>query len=1505
MTTRPHPRTTRPHQRTDRPPITFVLLAGDDGSPGKQLLASMAVHGRRDDQLVMVGPGRRPDRVASWRVLQGGALARLRTERPPEVHPLVVLVDGRLEPHGDWVTPLASALADPAVAAVAPRTNLAAGDEVVAAVPYRPGETDVRARWARRLAVERRGQRTTAERLGGPCLALRRAVLEATGGLGALGEQEPDLAGLAAAALTATPGGTLVVAEDAFVHHPGGPPRHRLPSPAGGPLLSACLIVRDEADNLPRCLESIGGAVDEIVVYDTGSTDGTVPLARRLGARVVEGHWDDDFARARNDALAHCRGMWVLWVDADEALRCEEPAALRRSLAARPADVEGLLVLIDNLRGNEAGTVLTHPACRLFRRACGHWQGRLHEQVVARQGTTALALSVVDRELVHLTHWGYLQSALSSRDKAARNVRTAFADLAGISELDGPTRLVSLGRSHMLAGRYPEGVELCRQGAATASAPTTVRLALRNVIEGLLALGRPEEARREIRRLRARSTVHSLADLLDGRALLDLDDPAAALEALDRVRPGLDDDGFEYGPHDVAAPRAAALRALGRHGEAADALLGSIRATGGVDAHLGLLVECLEDAGRPLGEIFAALPADRVRAFVPQLLQLRPVVADRLAEAWLAAGPDQAGTQVLLAAAATLARELPVARQLVWSSRLRGLGLHGACPLLSSATEGHRAPRDRALAAAAAAAAFGDRRGHQAAGAAIAQCPAADRLQLRGELIALDPAFAAQVDALAPSPIERAGGAGPPRYPPGASPGGRRVLLVDDAPAGIRTAALARRLSGYGHRVTLVVPEPVGTVGNLLGPGVRVVEWLRPPASADAEPAVAPALRAVALTYAEQPFDVVVAARAARPLLADLRRLLPAARLVLDLDDEASAPDDELSPTPPTSADLLWWSGEAPEGTRPGRRVTWSASDVLPAPPPTPMAGRHGLCVVAPPPAPGGDERSWMLDLVAALAADARLPSLAVLGDDRDGAVARAAPLALRPGHLADPIPWLRTCRLVVVLRSPGASHWLAAAALCGTPSMLVDPARTGPIPELVGQVAAQLADGCGDASPAGDPLAGDPLAGDPLAGDPLAGDPLAGDRRRPARRAVATARAHRAGPVGTELADRAVVCWRGDVFARHSLATVNRELLRRLADPREAGRLRVWARTAEPEPTDPHLANPLAQVAVLGPHASPPHGTIDVEVRHQWPPDFTPSTARRLVLVQPWEYGGLPAEWIGPLRDVVDELWVPSSWVRRCAVDSGVPEEKVQVVPNGVDTDRFAPGPSSFPLATAKGTKLLFVGGCIPRKGIDVLLESYLATFSRKDDVCLVVKPFGSGSVYRGSSMEDMVRQAAAGAGAEIEVLDGELSDQQMADLYRSCDALVHPYRGEGFGLPIAEAMASGLPVVVPDGGACLDFCDDSVGWLVPSRQVPLGASEWTASRAGAWWLEPSRLALGEAMRAVVASPESRRRKGEAGRRRIVSGFTWDQVAARVTERLLALADVDRQEPHETEVPA
>ena len=98
-------------------------------------------------------------------------------------------------------------------------------------------------------------------------------------------------------------------------------------------LLSASMIVRNEERFLEGCLESIKDVVDEIVIVDTGSTDGSKEIAARYGARVIDFPWDGDFSAARNESLENSRGDWILYIDADERLRPVSREEVRRVLS--------------------------------------------------------------------------------------------------------------------------------------------------------------------------------------------------------------------------------------------------------------------------------------------------------------------------------------------------------------------------------------------------------------------------------------------------------------------------------------------------------------------------------------------------------------------------------------------------------------------------------------------------------------------------------------------------------------------------------------------------------------------------------------------------------------------------------------------------------------------------------------------------------------------------------------------------------------------------------------------------------------------------------------------------------------------------------------------------------------------------------------------------------------------------------------------------------------------
>ncbi|HTR33831.1 MAG TPA: glycosyltransferase [Gaiellaceae bacterium] len=343
---------------------------------------------------------------------------------------------------------------------------------------------------------------------------------------------------------------------------------------------------------------------------------------------------------------------------------------------------------------------------------------------------------------------------------------------------------------------------------------------------------------------------------------------------------------------------------------------------------------------------------------------------------------------------------------------------------------------------------------------------------------------------------------------------------------------------------------------------------------------------------------------------------------------------------------------------------------------------------------------------------------------------------------------------------------------------------------------------------------------------------------------------------------------WRGDFGSSHSLAVVNDALTAALAAA--GGTIDRIRRRDAP-----------SRLNVVG-------------VAGQWPPSFEAPAAGPFVLYQPWEFGRVPRSWLAPIRRTVDEVWTPSEASRRAFVDSGIAEQLVHVVPNGVDLERFSPDGPRTALPTGRSTVFLFVGGTIHRKGIDALLEAYRAAFSADDDVALVVKSFGAKTYYAGQTADALFDAFRAQPGApELCVLDDEVPYDEMPALYRAADVVVQPYRGEGFCLPALEALACGVPVVVTAGGSTDDFVDDACAWRVPATRTPVPSNAFAAEgivlAGDGFLLEPDRKALAAAL-ADAAEPAARAARAAAARPR-AERFGWQHAAGRAAERLEALA--------------
>ena len=809
-----------------RPAATIVIPAWNAWEHTERCLESLRPTLRETDQVVVVDNGstdatRESLAAYGWLEVvvndenQGFARGCNQGAAAARGGVLVFLNSDTVVPCG-WLDELLAPFETGDVGAVGPRSDNVSGKQKAMAVPDPREDPRAFVEFAESWRTSHRGQTTEARRLIGFCLAVRTSSFRALGGFDERfeigGFEDDDLCRrLHQNKLR------LLIAHGSFVHHRGHASfdandidwrvtqvenRVRFEAKWGADalrkpvLVTACLIVKNEEQMLGACLESVRDAVDEIVVYDTGSNDRTVQIARAAGAKVVEGEWEDSFAVARNAALRHATGEWVLSIDADERLQTH-PDVLRAQLAAPHSDVEAYLVAIENLHG-PGNPRSVHTAIRMFRRRSSTWRYRLHEQVVAADDPTR-NLRTAYLSGARLIHHGYIAEVFDNRNKADRNLELARAALDD-GEVGRSYALMNLGRALESAGHSEEAVGRLAEAADSAADPITRRLAVTNLVYILGRMGRFEEALARLKELRQLSRSQVAADIAEGRTRLAMGETEQGLALLARIPSrGRDDDGMEYGPHVVAAIRGEALASLGRFAEAADVVLDAVRSDGVLEADVGELVHWLLQAERSPAEITAALCAEDLVPMLGRVLRQPPPLADVLLEGAWARFPDRLEP---LAAAASVAPRLPLARALVWSARLRQRGLGASCPLLAIGLDAGIDPVVRVRAAAALHGSFHDAGAVDIVRAALGELGPAARLASEEEIGRLAPTLlSALVDVTRPTVrAATASGKGKPTRPrdkapiPPATGGGSSPQPTrTDASRVLRAAPTTRR----------------------------------------------------------------------------------------------------------------------------------------------------------------------------------------------------------------------------------------------------------------------------------------------------------------------------------------------------------------------------------------------------------------------------------------------------------------------------------------------------------------------------------------------------------------------------------------------------------------------------------------------------------------------------------------------------------------------------------------
>ena len=253
-----------------------------------------------------------------------------------------------------------------------------------------------------------------------------------------------------------------------------------------------------------------------------------------------------------------------------------------------------------------------------------------------------------------------------------------------------------------------------------------------------------------------------------------------------------------------------------------------------------------------------------------------------------------------------------------------------------------------------------------------------------------------------------------------------------------------------------------------------------------------------------------------------------------------------------------------------------------------------------------------------------------------------------------------------------------------------------------------------------------------------------------------------------------------------------------------------------------------------------------------------------------------------------LDGVGVMSTFVRDVLRDCGV-DVPIRVVGNGVDIPDPAATVEAPELVDLRGFTFLHISSAFPRKGVDVLLESYFAAFDGQSDVSLILKTFPNPHNQVGEILDRL--RAGHPNPPDVRWIDRDLDDRELEALYGLADCYVHPARGEGFGLPVAEAMAAGVPVISLAYSGLADFVSEETAVTIPFTLEP---AQTHLDLDHSIWAEPDGESLTVELKRMAEHPDDPavRRRVDAARQLITTRFSWAAAVGRWEEFIADLED-------------
>jgi len=260
------------------------------------------------------------------------------------------------------------------------------------------------------------------------------------------------------------------------------------------------------------------------------------------------------------------------------------------------------------------------------------------------------------------------------------------------------------------------------------------------------------------------------------------------------------------------------------------------------------------------------------------------------------------------------------------------------------------------------------------------------------------------------------------------------------------------------------------------------------------------------------------------------------------------------------------------------------------------------------------------------------------------------------------------------------------------------------------------------------------------------------------------------------------------------------------------------------------------------------------------------------------WESTLQPEGYFNKLKEF-DEMWVPSKWQRDCTIAQGYDPKKIKVVPEGVDVHTFYPDDTvTHPLTKDKFTFFL-AGRWDYRKSIKEIIETFLKTFDKNEDVELIVSvdnPFSNDGL---NSTEERLKHYGL-EDDRIKILHFPPREEYIR-LLKSCNVFVSCARAEGWNLPLIEAMACGTPSIYSDCSGQLEFAKGRGIPVRISHELPVSASTYNHFNENVGnYYEPDFNHLSEMMEMSYEKYDTLKKLALVDSRTIREEFSWERVA-------------------------